>query len=257
MNTHGARNLIVDSVTGVELALPVAGAGARCYAFVIDWVIRAILFTAWYGVAALLYNGRWSFVAPLNPASRWFLLVVTPAAAIYFLYHLALEIGMHGRTPGKRMAGIHIVMCDGSAPTAGALLIRNVFRLVDSLPLLYGVGLVATLVTREHLRIGDMAAGTVLAYERDDVTPPAPVTATVRRRTLDTSDAEIINELLLRWQALDPGARRQLAVAILSRHAIPAAISNQDSQQLDVTLRSQLERLAVEPPIEPQSSRYD
>lgn len=243
---HGARNLIVDSVTGVELTLPVAGPGARCYAFAIDWLIRAILATAWYSVAALVYNGRWSFVAPLSPDSRWFLLVVTPAAALYFLYHLALEWGMHGRTPGKRMAGIHIVMRDGSTPTAGALLIRNVFRLVDSLPLLYGVGLVATLLTRDHLRIGDMAAGTLLTYERSDITLPEPATAAARHgHAIDTSDIEIIHDLLQRWQALDPASRRRLAVAILSRHTATATPAEPSSQQTDTALRSQLERLAA------------
>ena len=50
---------------------------------------------------------------------------------------------MRGRTPGKRMAGVRIVARDGGAPSVGALLVRNVFRLIDSLPLLYGVGLVA------------------------------------------------------------------------------------------------------------------
>ena len=116
---HGTRDLVVDSVTGVDLAVPVAGPGARCYAFVIDWLIRSILFTAWYGVAALIYNGRWSFIAPLSPDAKWFVFVVTPAAAMYFLYHLVLEIAMHGRTPGKRVAGVHIVARDGSSPSVG------------------------------------------------------------------------------------------------------------------------------------------
>jgi uncharacterized RDD family membrane protein YckC len=245
MKTRSARDLIVDSVTGVELALPIAGPGARCYAFLIDWTIRAILSTAWYCVAALLYNGHWSFVAPLNPDTRWFLLVVTPAAAIYFLYHLALELVMHGRTPGKRMAGIRIVMRDGSMATAAALLIRNVFRLVDSLPLLYGVGLVTTLVTNDHLRIGDMAAGTLLMYERGDVVLLEAAGTTARGRALDTSNVEIINDLLLRWQALDRRARRRLAIEILSRHAVVATVSDEDSQQIDLALRSQLEELAA------------
>ena len=69
---------------------------------------------------------------------------------MYFLYHFALEIAMHGRTPGKRMAGIHIVTREGGSPGAGALLTRNVFRLVDSLPLLYGVGLVSNAGTSDH-----------------------------------------------------------------------------------------------------------
>ena len=231
------RDLVVDSVTGVHLALPLAGPGARCYAFVIDWLIRAILFVAWYGVAALIYNHQWSFSAPLSPDARWFVLVVTPAAAMYFLYHFVLEIALHGRTPGKRMAGVHLVARDGSPPGVGALLTRNVFRLVDALPLLYGVGLLATLVTRDHVRIGDMAAGTLLAYERGDFVPP---TALASQAGLTASDSETVQELLLRWDALDIEARQGLASTLLARHGRGAAATSDDH---DAELRSQLERL--------------
>jgi uncharacterized RDD family membrane protein YckC len=246
MNTHGARDLVVDSVTGVDLTLPVAGAGARCYAFVIDWLIRAILFSAWYGVAALIYNGRWSFAAPLSPDTRWFVFVVAPAAAIYFLYHIVLEIILHGRTPGKRMAGIHIIARNGSSPSVGALLIRNVFRLVDSLPLFYGVGLVATLVTKDHVRIGDMAAGTLLAYERTDIDLPRPPANQARDRILSAADAEVANDLLLRWSTLDPIARHRLARAIISRYSGNGASLGGDS---DSALRAQLETLTLGRPV--------
>lgn len=246
MNTHGARDLVVDSVTGVNVTLPVAGAGARCYAFVIDWLIRAILFCAWYGVAALIYNGRWSFAAPLSPDTRWFVFVVAPAAAIYFLYHTILEIMLHGRTPGKRMAGIQIAARDGSPPGVGALLTRNVFRLVDSLPLFYGVGLVATLVTKDHVRIGDMAAGTLLVYLRSDIALPTPAAGQAQYRILGATDAEVADELLLRWSTLDPTARHRLAHAIISRYSGSARLdegSVSDSDP-DAVLRARLERLA-------------
>jgi len=246
MNTHGARDLVVDSVTGVDLTLPVAGAGARCYAFVIDWLIRAILFSAWYGVAALIYNGRWSFAAPLSPDTRWFVFVVAPAAAIYFLYHIVLEIVLHGRTPGKRMAGIHIIARNGSSPSVGALLTRNVFRLVDSLPLFYGVGLVATLVTKDHVRIGDMAAGTLLAYERTGIDLPRPPANQARDRILSAADAEVANDLLLRWSTLDPIARHRLARAIISRYSGSGASLGGDS---DSALRAQLETLTQGRPV--------
>ena len=38
-----APGLIIDSNTGIEVSLPVAGPGARAYAFIIDWHVRAIL----------------------------------------------------------------------------------------------------------------------------------------------------------------------------------------------------------------------
>jgi uncharacterized RDD family membrane protein YckC len=255
---HDARDLVVDSVTGVDLTLPVAGPGARSYAFLIDWLIRAILFTAWYGVAALLYNRRWTFIAPLNPDAKWFVLVVTPAAAMYFLYHFVLEIAMHGRTPGKRMAGIHIATRTGGSPGIGALLARNVFRLVDSLPLLYGVGLVTAFATRDHVRIGDMAAGTILVYERPDIVLPeqAMPAAASRAPALSRSDAEVITELLTRWPQLESEARQHLAAAILARHRINVAARpgrppdaaapptrGASTAQTDTDLRSQLERL--------------
>jgi uncharacterized RDD family membrane protein YckC len=246
MSMHLARDLVVDSVTGVDLKLPIAGAGARCYAFAIDWLIRAILCSAWYGLAALIYNGRWSFAAPLSPDTRWFVFVVAPAAASYFLYHLVLEIALHGRTPGKRMAGLHIVARDGSSPGVGALLTRNVFRLVDSLPLFYGVGLVAALVTKDHLRIGDMAAGTLLAYDRTDVVLPTSPDNQTRDRILSAADVEVINDLLLRWPMLDPTARHRLARGIISRYSggAPPGEERKPDSNPDSTLRAQLEALA-------------
>jgi uncharacterized RDD family membrane protein YckC len=229
--SRATPELLLDSVTGVDLALPVAGTGARCYAFVIDWLIRAILFAAWYGVAALIYNGRWSFAAPLNPDPHWFIFVVAPAASTYFLYHIVLELALHGRTPGKRLAGIHIVARDGSTPRVGALLTRNIFRLVDSLPLFYGLGLVATLVTKDHIRIGDMAAGTLLAYERTDVALPS------------AADAEIASDLLSRWSSLTPDARHRLAIEILSRYGYGGT----ETTTTDAVLQAQLGELSRGP----------
>ena len=96
----------------------------------------------------------------------WYLAGALPATAIYFLYHLILEPLMAGRTPGKRLAGLRVLTPEGLVPTTGALITRNVFRIVDSMPLFYVVGLLFVFFGRQHLRLGDLAAGTVLAIER-------------------------------------------------------------------------------------------
>lgn len=184
-------DLVVDSVTGVEVTLPVAGPGVRALAFLTDWVIRTVVAVGWFVVSALVYNGRWSLAQPLVPDAPWFVFVVTPCAAIFLLYHPLLEVAMRGRTPGKRFAGVRLVARSGGSPGIAALLIRNVFRVIDSFPLLYGVGLTAAIATREHIRIGDVAAGTVLVYERSDAALPEPVT--VREQS---------------WQATAERARR-------------------------------------------------
>jgi uncharacterized RDD family membrane protein YckC len=230
-----ARDLSVDSVTGIDVSLAIAGPGARSYAFLIDWHIRVLLALGWFVCAALIYNGRLSLGVPDNPHGRWFALVLLPAAAVYFLYHWVLELALRGRTPGKRLAGVHIVARDGGAATAGALLTRNVFRLIDCLPLCYGVGLIAVMLTREHLRVGDMAAGTLLVYERD---APLPVAV---RGSLDPAGMEIVGELLERWTTLESAARVRLARRVLARYA-GAASDTPDGDE--AALRARLERLA-------------
>lgn len=237
------RDLTVDSVTGIDVSLPVAGPGARAYAFLVDWHIRLILAFSWFAIGALLYNGRLSLAPPLTNEARWFGGVVAPALAIYFLYHYVLELAMRGSTPGKRMAGVRLVARDGAAPSAGALLTRNVFRLIDSLPLCYGVGLISVVLTRDHLRIGDMAAGTLLVFERAEARLPASAGSGGRGTgRLDAAGAEIVAELLERWSTLNPEARLRLARQVLERYGggEPAEAGGDP----DAAWRAQLERLA-------------
>jgi uncharacterized RDD family membrane protein YckC len=214
-----APQLSVDSATGIDVTLPLAGAGARSYAFVVDWHIRLVLGLAWYGAAALLYNylrdGSLSVAPPPDNDARWFGAVLVPALALYFLYHPLLELIMRGSTPGKRLAGVRVVTRDGGAPSAGALLVRNVFRLIDSLPLAYGLGLTLVALTREHVRCGDMAAGTLLVYESSSL--HFAVLPATTAGALDVATAELIAELLTRWPLLTAQARASLARALLGR----------------------------------------
>src|SRR5690349_1037526 len=109
--------LIVDSVTGVEVELAVAGPGARSFAFIIDWNIRAILAIAWFCVGMMIYNGSFTnLTPPLEADGSWISFIALPASAIYLLYHPLLEMAMRGRTPGKRIAGVRLVTRSGGAP---------------------------------------------------------------------------------------------------------------------------------------------
>jgi hypothetical protein len=128
------------------------------------------------------------------------------------------------------MAGVRLVTRSGGAPAFGAYLIRNVFRIVDNFPICYGLGLVMTMITRNHVRLGDIAAGTVLVYDRSD----AVLLEHVRNFGLDAPTAEIVNDLLVRWETLDRRSRQALARRVLGREA-----SAENSG-----LRAQLERLA-------------
>ena len=219
-------NLFVDSVTGVDVRLALAGPGARAFAFVLDWCIRIVLALAWYVVAALLYNRHWSITPPLDPGALWLAFVIAPPLALFLLYHVTLEALTNGRTPGKRLAGVRLVARDGAAPSVGACLVRNAFRLIDSLPVVYGVGLFTSMVRADHSRIGDLAAGTLLVYDLGDAAASASLAERARRlargRAVDAADA---NQMIEDYRKLahEVARARRLAAPLAAREAVESA----------------------------------
>lgn len=209
-------HLHVDSVTGVPLDLAIAGPGGRSFAFIIDFHIRALAALAWFfGFSIAAGN----YVEEGLEAPGWFMWVwFLPPTIVYFFYHPILEVVMAGRTPGKRWAGIRIVTVEGMVPGTGALVVRNLFRFVDGLPLMYVVGLACTIATRRNQRVGDLAAGTLLIYDEGDKAESLEDLKSAGRTTgISTSEAELVQDLIARWDTLDAEDRLALARTLLSR----------------------------------------
>ena len=144
------EELIVRGLTGVDMALRIAGPGTRSFAFLIDWQIRLLAALALVLLAVLLRLLP-NALRPLTHGLAIAAFVLAPL--IYFLYHPVLEVLMRGRTPGKRRAGARIVTVEGATPTVGSLLMRNLFRLIDSMPGFYMVGLGCCLFTAQRVRL--------------------------------------------------------------------------------------------------------
>ena len=229
-----SEQLRIAGFTGVELTLDIAGPGTRSYAFVIDWHIRVLLALAWV-------LGGLVLIRVLGAGLRGSLWIQLPAALIYFLYHPVLEVAMRGRTPGKRMAGVRIVTRQGGTPDVGALLLRNLLRLVDMLPGLYVVGLVCCFMTQRRVRIGDIAAGTLLVIDARNATEAlARVGAQVAQSGLPPATVELIQDLLERWPQLAPQPRSELTRAILTRVDASATLEALDEAQLKQRLQALL-----------------
>jgi RDD family len=79
------------------------------------------------------------------------------------VYHFAFE-ARDGQTPGKRRYGVRVMAADGGVPTAGAIALRSILRIVDQLPLFSASGLINMVRTgpRRRQRIGDVAGRTVV-----------------------------------------------------------------------------------------------
>ena len=159
----------VELAEGVEIRLRIAGPLPRAGAYLIDFLIRVLLLIA--GVILCMVTGM-AFgerVANGLMLLAWFLLD--------WLYPVVFEAGRRGATPGKRFMGLRVVQASGSPITFGQAVVRNFLRFIDSMPLYtYAFGMVSCLASARFQRLGDLAAGTVVVYDR---MPPQPFIAAV------------------------------------------------------------------------------
>lgn len=234
------EELTVRGLTGVDMSLRIAGPGTRSFAFLSDWLIRLLIALALILVATI-WRDLPGASTPWASSVRMALFVL--ALLIYFLYHPVLELFMRGRTPGKRKAGARIVTVEGATPTAGALLMRNLFRLIDSLPAFYVVGLSCCLLTDKRVRLGDLVAGTVLVLEEADASAGlARLGAAMQRSALPLEALRLIHDLLDRWRDLEEAPRTRLARDLLAK-LDPGFDPRRDSSLRGDTLRARLEAL--------------
>jgi uncharacterized RDD family membrane protein YckC len=240
------EKLTIHTTDAMQLSLPIAGMGGRCFAFIIDWHIRLLMALAWFFGALIFITGNTSTdildQALIENSSQVFYVAALPAFLIYFFYHPALEVLMHGCTPGKRMVGVRIVSSVGLTPSVGALLTRNIFRIIDSLPVWYIVGLATALFHPRQLRIGDIAAGTVLIYEQKLSAKTLEQFVHNVTGKLTPQQHELRHALLARWNSLDKHVRRQLATQFLEGvgDSLPART---DARSLDQRLHQRLSEL--------------
>lgn len=238
-----ANRVQVATVDRVGFDVEIAGLGSRSYAFIIDWHIRVLAVMAWFIAAGLLASGGLGgLIDSDNWAGLLTMTVLLPAAAMYFLYHPILEVAMRGSTPGKRMAGVCIVTTDGRPAGSGALLLRNLFRILDCMPGVYAVGILSVLFTRCSVRVGDLAAGTLLTFSqpRED----ADLSLAAINSPVPLRSAQLMQELLARWNDIEPEKRQNLAWRLLrglpAGHDLPAEDCN------DRDLRAHLKTLVVQ-----------
>jgi uncharacterized RDD family membrane protein YckC len=234
------EELTVRGLTGVDVSLRIAGPGTRSFAFLIDWQIR--LLTALALILLGLLLRLLPDASPILTRSVWIASIVL-ASLVYFLYHPVIEVLMGGRTPGKRSAGARIVTVEGTIPTMGSLLIRNLFRLIDCLPGFYVVGLGCCLFTDRRVRLGDLVAGTVLVLEEEQSSKSlARLGEVMQRSALSLEALRLVQDLLDRWRDLEPGQRMRLARGLLAR-LDPGFDPPADAPASEQTLRARLETL--------------
>ncbi len=125
-----------------------SGATRRTLANLLD---LTLLMTFFYGLLLAIPTGQ-EIVSMV-------LLNGAPALA---LFYLALSETLFQTTFGKALFGMKVVQEDGRPAKLSILLVRNIFRLVDTNP----VGYLCAFLSSRKQRPGDIAAGTLVVNDR-------------------------------------------------------------------------------------------
>ena len=124
-------------------------------------------------------SDRSSLIALANSATAWLSLI----GIVFVLGYYPITEGIWGQTLGKLITGMVVVDEHGRRPGIPKALLRTLLRLVEVNPFLVG-GIpagIALLASKDHQRIGDMAAHTYViplkALRAADTAPIASVFA--------------------------------------------------------------------------------
>jgi uncharacterized RDD family membrane protein YckC len=165
MNQDWERELTIVTPEQVQLRFQTAGIGSRAGAQIVDSIIITVFYLL---LVTLLGEGIGSATKRgLAPGTDGYMIAIV--IGVIFLvsnmYYIAMEYFMGGKTIGKRIVGIRVIQENGQSLTLLSAIIRNLFRLVDSLPVLYGLGAVVCFFHPRDKRVGDLIAGTVVVID--------------------------------------------------------------------------------------------
>lgn len=227
-------HLRIRTPEGVEFALPIAGPVSRALAYLVDFVL-VMAFNILLSIAL-------SFASLISRDFSEALLQIG-----FFIFPIGYGVGcewlLRGQTIGKRVFNLRVIDAEGLKLRPAQIILRNLLRAVDFLPLFYLVGGITTLLNRKGQRLGDLAAGTVVIRIQRFATPDLepilgsrfnslrahPHLAARLRQRIHAAEAAIALQALTRRDELDPAARltlfRDLADSFRATVPYPPEIS--------------------------------
>jgi uncharacterized RDD family membrane protein YckC len=207
--------LVIRTPEGIAFPLLLAGPITRFLA----WFLDAACITG----AAFVLNLFTSLLGIIS---------ADLATAFFFIAFFLLSIGYpilaewrwRGQTLGKRLLRLRVMDVQGLRLQFSQIMIRNLLRFIDSLPLLYTVGGIVCFFSKRAQRLGDLAANTIVVRSSDLNEPDLsqvmagkynsfrnyPHLAARLRQRLSVEEAGIALQAILRRDRLRPVQRVEL-----------------------------------------------
>ncbi|MEY2881978.1 MAG: hypothetical protein RLZZ15_4358 [Verrucomicrobiota bacterium] len=230
--THTVR---VRTPEGVAFSFRLASPVLRAAAFLID---LAAISAAWSVIAIVI-----ALLSLINRDAAGM-----GGTILFFLlsqgYGMAAEWLWRGQTIGKKVMRLRVVDARGLRLTFAQVVLRNVLRFVDGLPVFYLVGGVAALFSARAQRLGDLAADTLVIWEPAEPEPDFaalqggkynslrdhPTAVSRLRHAVSPSEARAAWSALARRDLLEAEARVRLFAELAAHFRAVAAAPTEASE---------------------------
>ena len=160
------KKIRITTPENIEVEYTLAGLGSRTGAALIDMIIQ--------GVMILLIAIALIVIGFLSPDfwSEYYGWIIGGTLLVYLLisygYFIVMELSMNGMTLGKKIFKIRTIRNNGQPITFKHSALRNLFRVFLDV---FGIGVVLIFFTKQHKRVGDYVASTIVVAEEYKARP--------------------------------------------------------------------------------------
>lgn len=234
------ESLNIETPENVSFGYEVAGIGSRFLAALVDRTIVLVFQgVVLLGVIMMMQMLDFDLVEADDRLLMWTLALISLVLfALNWGYYIFFELLWNGQSPGKRWVGLRVIQSDGAPVNLAASAIRNILRIIDTLPAFYGLGVVTMFIDSRSRRLGDLAARTVVVHDQAAITLDSlkaealPLTSKAEPgdqpdlpvHMLTPADYHMAEEFLRRRAELVNRKQiaAQIALALLQRMKLPA-----------------------------------
>ena len=212
MLENKTNTLVIRTPEGISFSLLLAGPVTRFFAWIIDFFVIMLLM--------MIFSMAVTFISFISMDLSGALSVL-----VYFVisigYGILTEWYFRGQTLGKKLLKLRVMDARGLRLQFSQVVIRNLLRFIDSMPVFYLVGGISTLINKKSQRLGDFAANTIVVRSRPDFNfdheklssgkfnsfRSYPHLEARLRQRVSPEEAALCLQALVRRDELDPQAR--------------------------------------------------
>ncbi|MCT4593274.1 MAG: RDD family protein [Anaeromicrobium sp.] len=158
------KKITITTPENTQIEYNLASVGSRAAAACIDMMIQFVVIGLVGLIVFLTWAGSLEYLEAKGEG--W---IIGGAIILLFIvsygYFIFFEMKMNGRTPGKKLFKLRTLKNNGQPIDIKSSIIRNLFRsILDD----QGIGVVAIFLSKEHKRVGDYAASTMVVVENQE-----------------------------------------------------------------------------------------